>query len=107
MSSWFRKLTLSMIIGVSLVALGPASVQADDYWDGYWGWYDNSYRPYYYRQYYYPGRYSGSYMNYGPYYGGGYYAPRARYYGAPGVGVYDYGVGRAGVQVGPLRFGWR
>ena len=107
MSSWFRILMLSLLVGTSLAVVGPSSAKADEYWDGYWGWYDNTYRPYTYRQYNY---YPRDYYYGGPYsgYGRSYYSyPPARYYGGPNVGVYDYAPRGGSVQVGPMRFGWR
>jgi len=115
---------LSVVVGASLLALVPASTDADDYWNSYWGWYDNTYRPYYTQRYYASPGYGyatgpaySTYVPaistygpgyYGPSYAPGYYgnAPYGTYYGTPraGVGVYP---GSTAVRVGPMRFGWR
>jgi hypothetical protein len=110
-----RSLLLASVAAVSLGAIAPAPVQAQDYWSNHWNWYDNTYRPYYYRSYYSnPGYYSApGYSNYGPGYSPGYYGqgtygtPYRNYYGTGGVGYgRTYGGGQA-INVGPMTFGWR
>lgn len=96
-----RKLLLVAVLGTSLSALAPGSVQADSedrYWRHYWRWYDHTYRPYYHHRYYYtpPPTYAYPPPT-SPFYGAG----TTTFYG-PAYPSYTGG----GVVIGPLRYGW-